>query len=257
MVMKRSTIICLGVLLLSFLLVFSVGCGKKVAPPPPPAPAPEPAPEPAPPAKPSISLTASPDSIKQDAEATLSWSSTNAESVVINNGVGNVAASGSVKVSPAESTTYTAVARGEGGEATASARVTVIKAAPQVVVKETDLEILQKAIRDGLIKPVFFDYDKSDLKDESKAVLEENAKWFRKYQDAQIIVEGHCDERGTEEYNLALGDRRAQSTRDYLIELGVAASRLEAVSYGEERPFVQGSNEAAWSQNRRAHFSLK
>jgi len=257
MLMKRSTIICLGVLLLSFLLVFSAGCGKKVQPAPPPPPAPEPAPEPIPPAQPTITLTASPDSIKKDAETTLSWKSTDADSVVINSGVGNVATSGSVKVSPIESTTYTAVARGEGGEATASTRVTVIMEAPKVVVKETDLEVLQKAMRDGLIKPVFFDYDKSDLSESTKATLEENARWFRQYQDAQIIVEGHCDERGTEEYNLALGDRRAQATRDYLIELGVSSSRLEAVSYGEERPFVQGSNEATWAQNRRAHFSLK
>ena len=256
--MKRSTIICLGVLLLSFLLVFSAGCGKKVQPaPPPPAPAPEPAPEPAPPVQPTITLTASPDSVKKDGEATLTWRATDAGSVVINGGVGNVATSGTVKVSPVESTTYTAVARGEGGEATASARITVIKEKPKVVVKETDLEILQKAMKDGLIKTVFFDYDKSDLSESTKATLEENSRWFRKYQDAQIVVEGHCDERGTEEYNLALGDRRAQSTRDYLIELGVSSSRLEAVSYGEERPFVQGSTEAAWAQNRRAHFSLK
>lgn len=255
--MKKSTIFCLAVLLFSLLLVIPTGCGKKVEPAPPPAPAPAPEPEPAPPAQPTIDLSVSPDSIKKDAEATLSWRSTNADSVVIDGGVGNVATSGTVKVSPSESTTYTAVASGAGGEATASARVTVIEEKPQVVVQETDLEILQKAIRDGLIKPVFFAYDKSDLTPDTKATLEENARWFRKYQDAQIIVEGHCDERGTEEYNLALGDRRAQATRDYLIELGVSASRLEAVSYGEERPFVQGSNEEAWAKNRRAHFSLK
>lgn len=257
MVMKRSTTICLGIIALSFVLIFSAGCGKKVQPAPPPPPAAEPAPQPAPPAQPTITLSASPDSIRLDDEATLSWNTTNADSVVIDSGVGNVSASGSVKVSPADSTTYTAVARGEGGEASASARVTVIREQPRVVVQETDIEVLQKAIRDGLIKPVFFDYDKSDLSAETRATLEENAKWFRRYQDAQIIVEGHCDERGTEEYNLALGDRRAQATRDYLIELGVSASRLEAVSYGEERPFVQGSNEEAWSKNRRAHFSLK
>ena len=257
MVMKRSTIYCFGVLVLSLLLVLSVGCGKKVEPAPPPPPAPEPAPEPAPPAQPTITLSASPDSIKAEAETTLSWNSTNADSVVISGGVGNVSTSGSVRISPPESTTYTAVARGEGGEATASARVTVIEEKPQVVVQETDLEILQNAIRDGLIKPVFFDYDKSDLSEESRAVLAENARWFRQYQDAQIVVEGHCDERGTEEYNLALGDRRAQATRDYLIELGVSPGRLEAVSFGEERPFVQGSGEEVWSKNRRAHFSLK
>ena len=189
--MKRSIFFYLGILMLSFLLVLSAGCAKKVEPPPPPPPAPEPAPEPEPPARPTITLSASPDSVKKDAEATLTWSSTDADSVVISGGVGNVSTSGSVQVRPAESTTYTAVARGEGGEASATARVTVIKEQPKVVVKETDLEVLQKAIRDGLIKPVFFDYDKSDLSDETKATLEENAKWFRQYQDAQIIFEGH------------------------------------------------------------------
>jgi peptidoglycan-associated lipoprotein len=121
----------------------------------------------------------------------------------------------------------------------------------------TDVQALQKAIQDGLVKPVFFNYDSAELSSEAKVTLEENARWFRRYPDAGITVEGHCDERGTEEYNLALGDRRAQAATDYLVQMGVQSSRLEAISYGEERPFVSGHAESAWAKNRRAHFVVR
>jgi peptidoglycan-associated lipoprotein len=206
---------------------------------------------------PSVELTASPTTLRRGAEATLSWRSSNAESVLIDGGVGNVGTEGSVKVTPMDSTTYTAIARGQGGEARASARITVVRDEAPAAIDQTDLQALQKAIEEGLIRPVFFAYDKADLTAEARATLEENAKWFRRYPNAQIIVEGHCDERGTEEYNLALGDRRANAARDYLIQLGVPAARMEAVSYGEERPFVQGTTEAAYAQNRRAHFVVR
>lgn len=206
---------------------------------------------------PTIELTASPTTLRRGAEATLTWRSSNADSVVIDSGVGNVGAEGSLRVNPLDSTTYTAVARGAGGEARASARITVVRDEGPGAIDQTELQALQKAIADGLVRPVFFAYDKSDLTAESRAILEENAKWFRRYPSVQIIVEGHCDERGTEEYNLALGDRRAHAVREYLIQLGVPAARMEAVSYGEERPFVQGTTEAAYAQNRRAHFSVR
>ncbi len=206
---------------------------------------------------PQIQLEASPTTLQRGDHSTLRWTSSDADSVVIDSGVGNVPANGSISVSPLESTTYTAVARGPGGDTRASTRITVVRGENKPDMTETDLAALQKAIDDGVVKPVFFAYDSSDLSQESRATLEQDSRVFRQYPDATIIIEGHCDERGTEEYNLALGDRRAQAAKDYLVQLGIPADRLQTISYGEEKPFVQGSNEAAWAQNRRAHFRVR
>ncbi|MEQ9332829.1 peptidoglycan-associated lipoprotein Pal [Thalassobaculum sp.] len=99
---------------------------------------------------------------------------------------------------------------------------------------------------------VFFAFDSSELSSESRTTLEKQAFWLRKYPQSTVTVEGHCDERGTREYNLALGERRAASARDYLVSLGVDPSRVATISYGKERPAVTGSTEEAWAQNRRA-----
>lgn len=99
---------------------------------------------------------------------------------------------------------------------------------------------------------VFFGFDKSDLTTEARTTLERQAFWLRKYPSLTVSIEGHADERGTREYNLALGERRATSARDYLVSLGIDPSRLTTISYGKERPAVLGSNEEAWAQNRRA-----
>jgi peptidoglycan-associated lipoprotein len=103
---------------------------------------------------------------------------------------------------------------------------------------------------------IFFDYDKSSLKPISKRILERQAAWLKKYSSVKITVEGHADERGTREYNLALGERRANSAKDYLVALGISTSRIRVISYGEERPEAVGSNKGAWSQNRRAVTAL-
>jgi peptidoglycan-associated lipoprotein len=100
----------------------------------------------------------------------------------------------------------------------------------------------------------FFDYDKSDLRDDARAALDADGKLLRDNANARVTIEGHCDERGTPEYNLALGERRAAAARDYLVAAGIDAGRVEIISYGEERPFATGSDESAWAQNRRAHF---
>ena len=99
---------------------------------------------------------------------------------------------------------------------------------------------------------VFFAFDKSDLSTEAQATLDRQAAWLKKYASAKIAVEGHCDERGTREYNLALGERRATAAKNYLVAAGIAAARVNTISYGKERPAVVGSNEASWAQNRRA-----
>jgi peptidoglycan-associated lipoprotein len=98
---------------------------------------------------------------------------------------------------------------------------------------------------------VFFDFDKSDIKPEGRTLLQRQADWLKKYPNVTVTVEGHCDERGTREYNLALGERRASAVKKMLVALGVAPNRVSTISYGKERPAVVGSNEAAWAQNRR------
>jgi len=110
--------------------------------------------------------------------------------------------------------------------------------------------------RSGVLKPVFFDLDSSEVNAASQQVLQENAEVLRRNGRWQITIEGHCDERGTAEYNLALGERRALSARTYLLSLGIPAERVRTVSYGKEFPFDQGHDESAWSKNRRAHFVI-
>ncbi len=110
--------------------------------------------------------------------------------------------------------------------------------------------------RNSPLKPVFFDYDSADLSPAGKTALDENAGLLKKYGTWVLTIEGHCDERGTPEYNLALGERRAVSARTYLVSLGIAADRLRTVSYGKEFPFDPGHDEPAWAKNRRAHFVI-
>jgi peptidoglycan-associated lipoprotein len=104
------------------------------------------------------------------------------------------------------------------------------------------------------LQPVFFDYNKYDIREDQVASLQNNARVLKQNNAVSVLVEGHCDERGTEEYNQALGERRAQAAKDYLVSLGIAEARLSTLSYGETRPFAMGHNEDSWSLNRRAHF---
>ena len=107
------------------------------------------------------------------------------------------------------------------------------------------------------LKDAFFDFDKSALRDDQKAALTEDVAWLKGNAGAKVLIEGHCDERGTAEYNLGLGERRAKAVKDYLIAAGIAAERISIISYGKERPFVLGHDESAWKWNRRGHFVLQ
>ena len=136
------------------------------------------------------------------------------------------------------------------------------KEEPSVKIKEVQ-ELPVEATARGVefefaenITDIFFDYDKSQLTDQSKETLRKNAEWLKNNPNVKIMIEGHCDERGTIEYNLALGERRALSTRNYLAALGIDPALIFTISYGEERPFELGHNEEAWAQNRRAHFVI-
>ena len=123
----------------------------------------------------------------------------------------------------------------------------------------SDIEELNRYVqRQGYLRDAFYNYDESTLDDAAQAALTASANWLKGKEGAgySLLVEGHCDERGTEQYNLALGDKRANSAKDYLVTLGVDAGRIRTVSYGEERPFEEGHDESSWSQNRRSHLVL-
>ncbi len=238
------------------LIVMGTSCAKKVAPPvaaEPRTEAPSPTPTPAVPA-PTISLSASPSTIEEGQSSTLSWKSSNASGVTIDNSIGTVEPSGSRTIRPAASTTYTARATGPGGNAVAETRVTVT--APTASAPEapllSDAEIFATQIRDA-----FFDYDKYDVRPDAQTALRGNVRVLNERPNIRFTIEGHCDERGSARYNLALGDRRANSAKEFLVGQGVDASRIDTVSYGKERPFCEEQTEECWQLNRRAHFVLR
>jgi peptidoglycan-associated lipoprotein len=201
---------------------------------------------------PTVTLNADPTSINKGESSTLSWTSTEATQLTIAPGVGSVPAQGSAKVTPADSTTYTITASGPGGSANASVRITV--AAPPVAQEETKSslsDIFAKEVRDA-----YFDFNKADIRPDAREALAKTAEFLRNYPQVRVTIEGHCDERGSTEYNLALGDRRASAVKQYLVSLGLAADRLSTVSFGKEKPFCMETTEACYQQNRRGHFVM-
>lgn len=227
--------------------VFVAGCKKK---PVATTPAPQPQVE-QPKPQPTVTLSANPTSVTKGEASTLSWTSTNATQLTISPEVGTVTAEGSTKVTPADSTTYTVAASGPGGSANATARVTVN--APAAVVEKTPevnpYDLFTKEVRDA-----YFDFNKADIRSDAREALAKTADFLRNYPQIRVTIEGHCDERGSTEYNLALGDRRAGSVKQYLVSLGISADRLSTVSFGKEKPFCNEHNETCWQQNRRGHF---
>ena len=234
-----------GLLVTLAVAVFAFGCAKKkVAPPPPPPPPPPAA------ARPTVTLQASPSSINKGESATLSWNSTDATQLTIAPDVGDVTAQGSTKVTPSDSTTYTITATGPGGSASATATVSVNAPPPPPPPPQVDLDrLFTQEVRDA-----YFDYDKADIRPDARGALSTTADFLKKYPSIRATIEGHCDERGSTEYNLDLGDRRASAVKQYLVSLGVSADRLTIVSFGKEKPFCHESNESCWQQNRRGHF---
>jgi len=226
--------------------VFTFGCKKPPKPvEPPKAAAPAPA-------TPTVTLQASPTTLDKGGSSTLSWNSTDATQLSIEPGVGAVTAQGSTKVTPSDTTTYTITATGPGGNASATATVTVNAPPPPKVTPPagpTDDELFPREVRDA-----YFDYDKADLRPDARTALTKTADFLKNYPRFKVTVEGHCDERGSTEYNLGLGDRRANAVKQFIVSLGVAADRVAVVSYGKEKPFCMESNEACWQQNRRGHF---
>ena len=233
-----------GLLALFGSAVLVSGCQKKVTPPPP-APTPAPAP-----ARPTVTLQANPTTINKGESATLTWNSTDATQLSIDPGVGTVTAEGSTKVTPSDSTTYTITATGPGGSANATAVVSVNAPAPPPAPREASIDELWA--RD--VKDAYFDYDKADIRADTRAALSSTADFLKAHPSVKVTIEGHCDERGSTEYNLGLGDRRSAAVKEYLVSLGVSADRMTTVSFGKEKPFCMDHNETCWQQNRRGHF---
>ena len=223
-----------GVLLLA-------GCAKKQAKATPPAPAPPPTP--------TASLTATPAEIQQGDSVQLSWNTGNATDINIS-GLGTVSASGTQTVTPQDSTTYDLTAKGPGGSADASARVTVNPKPTQPQPTISEDQLFQQNVKD-----VFFDFNKYEIRSDQESVLQNDAKFLADHPDIALTVAGHCDDRGSEEYNLALGASRANSFKQELVRLGVSADRIKTTSLGKEQPFCSESNEQCWQQNRRDHVA--
>lgn len=132
-----------------------------------------------------------------------------------------------------------------------------VQSVGQAVKEDNVNEDAMAAMQLFVNEDIYFDYESSALGDQAKDVLNLKAKWMRMNPDASVIIEGHCDERGTNAYNIALGDRRAESVKSYLVDLGIDAAQITKISYGEERPADPGTGEAAWAKNRRAHFVVE
>ena len=254
---RKSATILLSVLL----VMFAAGCKKKVvtaAPPPPPPPPPIERPAPPPPAPVIGQFSAEPTSIERGQAATLRWTVTNATAVTVEPGLGTVQSLGNRQVFPSNTTTYRLTATGAGGNASASATVNVTVPPPPPPAppppRTTFTERMEREITDAL-----FDYDSSDIREDARNALTRNADALkailRDFPSANVAIEGHCDERGSAEYNLGLGDRRATVAKDFLVQLGVSADRLRTISYGKERPQCTDQNEACYQKNRRAHFA--
>jgi len=214
------------------LIGLTAGCSKKVPLAAAPAPAPIQEPAPPPPALPTA---------------------------VTISGLGTVALEGKQEVRPNHSTTYELVAKGPGGSASGSATVNVMVAPPAYIAMPPAVSKSFQERVETELADIYFNYDESGIRDDARAGLEKDVEALRaifaEFPAATVVLEGHCDERGSAEYNLALGDNRAAAARTYLEALGVPADRLKTISYGKERPQCTGPDETCRQSNRRVHFS--
>jgi peptidoglycan-associated lipoprotein len=201
---------------------------------------------------PTAQITATPTVISAGDQVVLSWRTTDASTVAID-GIGDVPTSGVKTVTPSASTSYHLVATGAGGTADATARVTV-NSPPAVVVPSNTMS--EEDEFKSQVQDAFFDYDTYDIRSDAQGVLAKDASFLVSHPDIKVVIGGYCDERGSNEYNLALGQNRADAAKNALVQAGVAANRLRVVSYGKEKPFCSESTEECWQQNRRAGFTI-
>jgi peptidoglycan-associated lipoprotein len=225
------------------------GCHKKKAvdvnslpTPPPPA------------AAPTATISADPLAIDLGQSVVLNWRTQNATTVTID-GIGEVSPNGTQTVAPSNSTNFHLTAKGDGGTTEADVRVTVrVPVAPAAPSEGGDVGT-EAAFRQN-VHDVFFDYDSYDLRPDAQTSLPTAASYIKAHPGLRVVIGGYCDERGSAEYNLALGENRANAARTSLLSAGVPASQLRVISYGKEKQFCTEENETCWQQNRRAQFTM-
>lgn len=220
------------------------GCGPKPVKPTVQTPPPQPKPI-------TATLSASPTTIQRGQSSTLTWTSENADNVTLQGA--KVDAGGSQSVSPTRSTDYHLIATGPAGTQDATARVTVIEptTTTTTTTTQTDEQIFNASVQD-----IYFDYDRADLRSDAQQSLARAAQVINQHPNWRIRIEGNCDERGSTEYNLSLGEERAGAAKQALSQGGVTADRLQSISYGKEKPACTESTEDCWQKNRRDHFVL-
>ena len=241
--------LCLAIGLAAF-----TGCHKKTNPVNPASLGPTATSTPAP----TANLTADPLAIDLGQSVVLNWRTTDATSVSID-GVGPVAVNGTQTVSPSNSTNFHLVAKGDGGTAEANVRVTVrVPVAPPVPAETggAAADMGSEAVFHQSVSDIFFDYDSYALRPEGEASATKAAAYLTSHPDIRIVIGGYCDDRGSAEYNLALGENRANAAKTALVKAGAGANRIRVVSYGKEKQFCTEETESCWQQNRRAQFSL-
>ena len=227
--------------------LFVAGCHKKPAATTTPSYTPPPSS-----VKPTASLSADKTSINPGESVKLSWTTTDATNVSIAPEVGAVTPQGSTTVTPGASTTYTLTASSAGGNADSSVRIAVASApVAEAPSKEPFDKMFLTEVQDA-----FFDYDSSDIRADARTALQKTAQFLKGYPNVHVAIEGHCDERGSTEYNLALGQRRANAVKQYLVSLGLNGDTLTTTSWGKEKPFCSQASEECYAQNRRGHFTL-
>lgn len=241
--------------LLALGLFTIAGCSHKTASVNPSANAPATSSTPAP----TANLTADPLAIDLGQSVVLNWRTTDATSVTID-GIGSVPVNGTQTVSPSTSTNFHLTAKGDGGTTEANVRVTVrvpvAPVAPPDTGNSTTADMGSDAAFHQNVPDIFFDYDSYDLRPDGQAAASKAATYLVAHPDIKIVIGGYCDDRGSAEYNLALGENRANSVKTTLVNAGVAASRIRVVSYGKEKQFCTDETEECWQQNRRAQFSI-
>jgi len=205
---------------------------------------------------PTAVITADPLAIDLGQSVVLNWRTQNAETVTID-GIGTVNANGTQTVSPSTSTNFHLTATGSGGSTEASVRVTVrVPTAPTAPVADQNGDMGSEEAFHQNVQDVFFDYDSYELRPDAQTAASHSASYLAAHPSIKVVIGGYCDERGSAEYNLALGENRANAAKTALVNAGVAANRLRVVSFGKEKQFCTTQDESCYQQNRRGQFSL-